>query len=215
MARLGYQLWTPEGISDESREGQVPKLPRTNPAYPKEFRKEAVRMDGPRRPIGWRRRRGARLLSAVGFNLVCRHERDEGIRSGGLTTEEREELKRLRRENVQLKQERTCSNEPRSSSRPTSEREIPAGRGGEGPDPAEGELRAAGSLRFGLLRLREEISQPARAGRCLDPRGDQADPPGRPWCPRRSEDPRRAPNGPRHPGRAKTGRAAAASRRYL
>jgi len=37
---------------------------------------------------------------------VRRYERDEGIRKDGLNTEEREELRKLRRENVRLKQER-------------------------------------------------------------------------------------------------------------
>lgn len=39
-------------------------------------------------------------------NWVRRYERDQGIAKDGLTTEEREELKKLRRENLRLKQER-------------------------------------------------------------------------------------------------------------
>jgi transposase len=39
-------------------------------------------------------------------NWVAQAERDEGLRQDGLTTSEREELNRLRRENRQLKQER-------------------------------------------------------------------------------------------------------------
>jgi transposase len=39
-------------------------------------------------------------------NWVAQAERDEGLRQDGLTTNEREELNRLRRENRQLKQER-------------------------------------------------------------------------------------------------------------
>jgi transposase len=39
-------------------------------------------------------------------NWVRQAERDEGLRSDGLTTSEREELNRLRRENRQLRQER-------------------------------------------------------------------------------------------------------------
>jgi len=39
-------------------------------------------------------------------NWVRRFELDQGIRKDGLNTEEREELKRLRRDNIRLKQER-------------------------------------------------------------------------------------------------------------
>lgn len=39
-------------------------------------------------------------------NWLRKYERDQGIREDGLNTEEREELRRLRRENVRLKQER-------------------------------------------------------------------------------------------------------------
>ena len=37
---------------------------------------------------------------------VAQADRDQGVRQDGLTTEEREELRRLRRENKQLKLER-------------------------------------------------------------------------------------------------------------
>ena len=80
-------------------------MPRTRPAYPEEFRKEAVQMFRAGRSAG-------DVSQALGCspqsvtNWVRRYERDQGIRSDGLTTDEREELKRLRRENVRLKQER-------------------------------------------------------------------------------------------------------------
>lgn len=80
-------------------------MPKTRPPYPPEFRREAVQLV-----------RSGRSVKDVAESLGCsdqslhnwvkqdqldRHERDDG-----LTSEEREELRRLRRENVRLKQER-------------------------------------------------------------------------------------------------------------
>jgi transposase len=83
----------------------VSSMPKTRPAYPDEFRREAVQM--------LRAGRTPRELSeSLGVSeqtlrnwrrqdQVDRHERDDG-----LTSDERDELRRLRRENVRLKQER-------------------------------------------------------------------------------------------------------------
>src|ERR687887_898644 len=83
----------------------VSTVPKTRPAYPDEFRREAVQM--------LRAGRSPReLAEALGVSeqtlrnwrrqdQVDRHERDDG-----LTTDERDELRRLRRENARLKQER-------------------------------------------------------------------------------------------------------------
>jgi transposase len=83
----------------------VSTVPKTRPAYPPEFRREAVQMlRAGRTPrelsesLGvseqtlrnWRRR-----------DQADRHERDDVV-----TSDEREELRRLRRENARLKQER-------------------------------------------------------------------------------------------------------------
>jgi transposase len=83
----------------------VSTVPKTRPAYPPEFRREAIQMlRAGRTPkelsdsLGvseqtlrnWRRQ-----------DQVDRHERDDG-----LTSDERDELRRLRRENARLKQER-------------------------------------------------------------------------------------------------------------
>jgi transposase len=80
-------------------------MPKTRPPYPPEFRREAVQLV-----------RSGRSVKDVAESLGCsdqslhnwvkqeqvdRHERDDG-----LTTAEREELRKLRRENVRLKQER-------------------------------------------------------------------------------------------------------------
>jgi transposase len=83
----------------------VSVVPRTRPAYPPEFRREAIEL--------LRQGRSPRELSeSLGVSeqtlrnwrrqdQIDRHERDDG-----LTTDEREELARLRRENTRLRHER-------------------------------------------------------------------------------------------------------------
>jgi transposase len=80
-------------------------VPKT-PPYPQEFRREAVRL----------LRRGDRTIPELARDLGVspqslrnwsrQTDLDEGRRSDGLTSEEREELKRLRRENRILVEER-------------------------------------------------------------------------------------------------------------
>ena len=80
-------------------------VPKTRPAYPQEFRREAVQM--------LRAGRTPReLAESLGVsqqtlrNWRRQDQRDRRERDDGLTTDEREELRRLRRENARLKQER-------------------------------------------------------------------------------------------------------------
>jgi transposase len=83
----------------------VSDVPRTRPAYPPEFRREAIELlrqgrtptelgkslgVSPQTLRNWRRQ-----------DHLDRHERDDGV-----TTDERAELARLRRENQRLRQER-------------------------------------------------------------------------------------------------------------
>jgi transposase len=80
-------------------------MPKTRPAYPDEFRREAVQM----LRAGRTPRELAESLGVSEQTLrnwrrqdqVDRRERDDG-----LTGDERDELRRLRRENARLKQER-------------------------------------------------------------------------------------------------------------
>jgi transposase len=80
-------------------------VPGPTPHYPPEFKREAVQLY---RASGKSISRVAEELGVSTESLrrwVKQHEIDEGEREG-LTTSEREELLRLRRENRTLKQER-------------------------------------------------------------------------------------------------------------
>jgi transposase len=80
-------------------------MPRTRPPYPEEFRREAVEL------VRSGRRSVREAAESLGVsdqtlrNWVKRAEVDSGRREG-VTSEEREELKRLRRENKILREER-------------------------------------------------------------------------------------------------------------
>jgi len=81
-------------------------VPRTRPPYPEEFRREAVALV----------RREGRSIRDVAESLgvseqslrawLKRTQLDEGERHDGLTSDQREELRRLQRENRRLRQER-------------------------------------------------------------------------------------------------------------
>ena len=79
-------------------------MPKTRPPYPPEFRRQMVELV--------RAGRTPEALSAEFEptaqsirNWVAQDDRDEGKRMDGLTTQEREELVRLRRENRRLREE--------------------------------------------------------------------------------------------------------------
>jgi transposase len=82
-------------------------VPRTNPAYPPEFRREAIRLvraSDEDHPIpGIARQIG--VSDGTLRNWVNQDEIDSGEREG-LTTEEKEELRKLRREVRTLRQEK-------------------------------------------------------------------------------------------------------------
>jgi transposase len=83
----------------------VSDVPKTRPAYPPEFRREAIEL--------LRAGRSPRELSeslAVSEQTLRNWRRQDQIdrreRDDGITTDERAELVRLRRENTRLRQER-------------------------------------------------------------------------------------------------------------
>ena len=83
----------------------VSVVPRTRPAYPPEFRREAIELlRAGRTPRELAESLGVSQQTLRNWrrqDQIDRHERDDG-----LTTDERDELARLRRENTRLRQER-------------------------------------------------------------------------------------------------------------
>ncbi len=81
-------------------------MPKSHPPYPPDFRAEAVRLvrSGGRTPEQLARDLGC--SSQAIRNWVRQADLDEGRRQDGLTSAERAELARLRRENRVLREER-------------------------------------------------------------------------------------------------------------
>jgi transposase len=80
-------------------------MPKSHPPYPPEFRRQMVELVRAGRSPEELAQEFEPTAQAI-RNWVQQADRDEGLRHDGLTTDEREELNRLRRENRQLKQER-------------------------------------------------------------------------------------------------------------
>ena len=80
-------------------------MPNTKPPYPEEFRRDAVGLVRSGRSVP---DVAAELGVSQGSlrNWVKLDQLDRQERDDGLTSDEREELRRLRRENARLKQER-------------------------------------------------------------------------------------------------------------
>jgi transposase len=84
-------------------------MPKSRPLYPAEFRRQMVELVRAGRSPEELAQEFEPSAQAI-RNWVAQAERDEGLCQDGLTTDEREELNRLRRENRQLKQEREILN---------------------------------------------------------------------------------------------------------
>lgn len=80
-------------------------MPKSRPPYPAEFRRQMVELVRAGRTPEELSREFEPSAQAI-WNWVRQAERDEGRRDDGLTSAERDELGRLRRENRQLRQER-------------------------------------------------------------------------------------------------------------
>ena len=80
-------------------------MPRTHPAYAPEFRRQMVELARSGRSVEGLAREFEPSAGAI-RNWVKQADLDEGRRSDGLTTVERQELQRLKREVKQLRMER-------------------------------------------------------------------------------------------------------------
>ncbi len=80
-------------------------MPRSHNPYPPEFRQQMVDLVRAGRTPEELAREFEPTAESI-RNWVKRADLDAGSRTDGLTSDEREELSRLRRENRQLKQER-------------------------------------------------------------------------------------------------------------
>lgn len=80
-------------------------MPKTHAPYPPEFRRQMVELVRLGRTPGELGREFECSAQTI-RNWVRQADRDEGLRDDGLTTDEREELRRLRRENRRLREER-------------------------------------------------------------------------------------------------------------
>ena len=78
---------------------------RTREPYPPEFRQQIIELVRAGRTPEELSREFEPTAQTI-YNWVKQAERDAGTRTDGLTTAEREELRRLRRENKQLRTER-------------------------------------------------------------------------------------------------------------
>jgi transposase len=80
-------------------------MPKSHKAYPAEFKHRLIEMVRSGRSPDELAEKFEPTAQSI-RNWVAQAERDTGRRTDGLTTEEHEELRRLRRENKNLREER-------------------------------------------------------------------------------------------------------------
>ncbi len=80
-------------------------MPNSRPPYPPEFRQQMVDLVRAGRTPEELSREFEPTAQSI-WNWVRQAERDQGVRVDGLKTDEKEELRRLRRENRVLREER-------------------------------------------------------------------------------------------------------------
>ena len=123
--------------------------------YPPEYRERIVELARAGRSPGSLAREFEPAEQTI-RNWIRQADLDEGLRSDGLTTEARKEMRELKREVKRLRMERDILKKPRPGSRGRADR-SPAGvcvhEGAPGHLPACGHVPGAGSLLQRVLRL--------------------------------------------------------------
>ena len=132
-------------------------MPRTRAPYPAEFRQQMVELVKAGRTAEELSREFEPTAQTI-HNWVKQSDLDTGVRSDGLTSSERDELRKLRRENKQLKVEREILSKPRPGSlgRPMRyHRSLRVREGESGLIPSEDDVPGTGCLPQRLLRMDE------------------------------------------------------------
>ena len=130
-------------------------MARTRPPYAPEFRRQIVELVRAGRTAEELSREFEPTAQTI-HNWVGQADRDEGLRSDGLTSDEREEVRRLRREVKQLKIEREVLKKPQPGSRgrPTRcHRGIRVREHASGDVCGADDVPSAGSLPQWVLRM--------------------------------------------------------------
>ena len=80
-------------------------MPRSNPSYPVDFRRKIVELVRSGRTMTSLSQEYGPHTNTI-LNWVKQADLDEGVREDGLSSSERDELRRLKRENARLREER-------------------------------------------------------------------------------------------------------------
>ena len=131
-------------------------MPKTHSPYAPEYRRQMVELVRSGRTPGELAREFECSASAI-RNWVRQADRDEGRREDGLTSSELEELRRLRRDNRQLREEREILAKAtalvRSGDRLGAGRSPRAREGESGPSSGGHDVPGAGRLPQRVLRV--------------------------------------------------------------
>ena len=153
-------------------------MPRTRPPYAPEFRRQIVEMVRAGRTPEELSREFEPTAQTI-HNWVKQMDLDEGRRADGLTSAEREEVRRLRREVKQLKVEREIFKKPQPGSRgrPTRcHRSIRVREHASGDVSGADDVPSAGCLLQRLLRMASPSAVGQSTGQRTAARSDPRDP---------------------------------------